>query len=115
MLGSNEVAALAVRAAVETVPKSAGAAARFMVSLVLGADAAPADEKHFIVAVRQRLKAQGPAVRYSVDVERGAEGSGDQERGRGSQEARYRRIALKASSELTTLESPLLACLRAGG
>ena len=46
-----------------------------MVSLVLGADAAPVDEKDLIAAVRQRLKAQGPAVRYSVDVERSAEGA----------------------------------------
>ena len=75
MLGTNEVAALAVRAAVDTVPKSAGAAARFMVSLVLGADAAPVDEKDLVAAVRQRLKAQGPAVRYSVDVKRSAEGA----------------------------------------
>ncbi|WP_242392133.1 replication-relaxation family protein [Anaeromyxobacter oryzisoli] len=33
------------------------------------------EEKDLVAAVRQRLKAEGPAVRYSIDVERCAEGT----------------------------------------
>ena len=74
MIGVNEVAGLAVRAAVDAVPKSTGESARFTVSLVLGADAMQVEEKELVAAVRQRLKAEGPAVRYSVDIERRADG-----------------------------------------
>ena len=75
MLGVNEVAELAVRAAVASVPKSANASARFTVSLVLGTDAAPAEEGEIVAAVRRRLKAAGPPVRYSFGVERSAVGA----------------------------------------
>jgi hypothetical protein len=75
MLGVNEVAELAVRAAIAAVPKSAGASARFTVSLALGADAAPVEETELVAAVRRRLKAEGPPVRYSIDVERSAVGA----------------------------------------
>ncbi len=75
MLGVDEVAELAVRAAVASVPKSASASARFTVSLVLGADAAPAEDGEIVAAVRRRLKADGPPVRYSFDVERSAAGA----------------------------------------
>src|SRR5574337_306829 len=74
MLGVNELASLAVRAAVDAVPKSAGTSARFNVSLMLGADAALVEESELVAAVRRRLKAEGPAVRYSVDVERCGDG-----------------------------------------
>jgi protein involved in plasmid replication-relaxation len=74
MLGVNEIAMLAVRAAAAAVPKSAGASARFIVSLLLGADAALVEESELVAAVRQLLKAEGPAVRFSVEVERTAEG-----------------------------------------
>lgn len=70
----NELASLAVRAAVDAVPKSAGTSARFNVSLMLGADAALVEESELVAAVRRRLKAEGPAVRYSVDVERCGDG-----------------------------------------
>src|SRR5512138_814116 len=75
MLGVNEVAELAVRAAVASVPKSANASARFTVSLVLGTDAAPAEEGEIVAAVRRRLKVDGPPVRYSFGVERSAAGA----------------------------------------
>jgi hypothetical protein len=68
MLGAEDIAGLAVRAALEVVPKSVSASARFTVSLALGTDAAPVDEKELATAVRRRLKAEGPAVRYSVIV-----------------------------------------------
>ncbi len=74
MLGVKELGSLAVRAAVDAVPKSAGTSARFHVSVVLGLDAAPVEETDLVAAVRRRLRAEGPAVRYSVDVERCADG-----------------------------------------
>ena len=73
MLGVEDFARMAVRSALEVVPKSAGMTSRYVVSLEVGTDAAVMDDGGLREAVRERLKAEGPAVRYSVEVEHRAE------------------------------------------
>ena len=75
MLGVEDFARMAVRSALEVVPKSAGVTARYVVSLEVGTDAAVMDDGGLREAVRERLKAEGPAVRYSVEVEHRSERS----------------------------------------
>ncbi len=50
---------MAVRSALEIVPKSAGVSARYVVSLEVGTDAAVMDDGGLREAVRERLKAEG--------------------------------------------------------
>ena len=74
MLHVRDVAELALRAALAAVPKTAGAGARFTVLLSLGVDAEKLEEKALVPAVRQRLKRDGPSVRYLFAVERRVDG-----------------------------------------
>lgn len=75
MLGADDFARMAVRSALEVVPKSAGITARYVVSLEVGTDAVEIDDDALRDAIRERLKAEGPAVRYSVQVEHRSDGS----------------------------------------
>lgn len=68
-----DLAELALRAAAAAVPRSAGRAARFTVIVTLGADAGPAGDKEVVAGVWRRLKREGPAVRYSLRLERRAD------------------------------------------